>query len=200
MLSFQVLPRTRLLCITHTYRTFHRIVNILYFENKYQCDHQKKLNLTKFSNRNRDKILVRHDQTKTTVSHHTRVTTKPLGYEQQHQLPRVLRIFGDMTQPSCRRLSTNRLSRVDSQFVPPLEGGIGVTRHIARNNISIYQKCYTTLQAPRPTLASLRKCGSKVHFWCKPVPYGVCLQKMYMDKTSWTQKTSEQDSYFQQTS
>ena len=95
---------------------------------------------------------------------HIRVTTKPLGYELQHLLYRVLRVFQDMTQSSCHRPSTNRLSRVDSQFLLCLEGGIWVTCHITRN-IQFYQKRCTILQVLRPNLASLRKCGSEVNFW-----------------------------------
>ena len=141
-------------------------------------------------------MLVRHNQTKTTATHITRVTTKLLGYKLQHLLSGVLRVFQDMTQPSCHRLSTNRLSRVASQFMPPLEGGIGVTCHIARD-ISICQKRCITQQVPRPTLALLRKRGSEVIFWFKLDLSSVCLQTMYTEKSLWARKTSKHD--FQQT-
>ena len=71
----------QLSCIIHTYRIFIASRMDFLFENKLLSGPQKKWYLTKFSIRNCDKILVRHNQPKTTATHHTHVTTKPLGYE-----------------------------------------------------------------------------------------------------------------------
>ena len=119
--------------------------------------------------------------------HHTRVTIKPLGYERQHLLSGVLRVLQDMKQISYHRLLTNQRSRVDIQFVPPLEGEIGVTSHIARN-IPIGRKLCTALQVSSPTIAPLRKRGPEVYFWSKPGPCSASLQTMYMENTSWARK------------